>query len=44
MLRIHPNNGHHIRVFESDAPGTLEALRLEEFSGDWVLNLERDIG
>jgi hypothetical protein len=44
VLRIHLNNGHYIRVFESDAAETLETLGLNEFVEDWTLNLERDLG
>ena len=44
LLRIHLANGRFISVFESDVQDTLEALGLEEFTEDWVLNLERDIG
>jgi hypothetical protein len=44
VLRIHLNNGHYIRVFESDAVETLETLGLNEFVEDWVLDLEKDLG
>ena len=44
VLRIHLNNGHYIRVFESDVAETLETLGLNEFVEDWTLNLERDLG
>jgi hypothetical protein len=44
MLRIHLNNGRLVSVFEDDVNDTLEKLGLEEFAGDWVFSLERDIG
>jgi hypothetical protein len=43
LLRIHLNNGRHVAIFEADASDVLEALGLDEFSGDWTFNLERDI-
>jgi len=43
ILRIHLNNGRHISVFEADVNDTLEALGLDEFVEDWVLNLEKDL-
>jgi hypothetical protein len=44
ILRIHLNNGRHISVFEDDVAETLETLGLDEFTEDWTLNLERDLG
>jgi hypothetical protein len=44
LLRIHLNSGRIVKVYESDATDTLEALGLTEFVEDWTLNLERDIG
>jgi hypothetical protein len=44
LLRLHMNNGRVIEVFESEAAIVLEALGLGEFTEDWTLNLEKDIG
>lgn len=43
LIRLHLSNGRHISVFEEDVEDTLQALGLEEYVGDWVLDLEKDI-
>jgi len=44
MLRLHLNNGRVIGVYEQDANDVLEALGLDEFTEDWVLDLSKDLG
>jgi hypothetical protein len=43
VLRLHMNNTRVIEVFESEAAVVLEALGLNEFVEDWVLDLEKDL-
>ena len=38
------NVGRHILVYEGDAEEALEKLGLSEFVGDWIFNLEKDLG
>jgi hypothetical protein len=43
MLRLHLNNGRAIGVYEAHAGDVLEALGLDEFVEDWVLDLTKDV-
>jgi len=44
MLVLHLANGRPVGVYETHANAVLEALGLEEFTNDWVLSLEKDLG
>jgi hypothetical protein len=44
LLLICMNNGRHVAVFEDAANDVLEDLGLGQFVGDWVLDLEKDLG
>jgi hypothetical protein len=44
VLRIHLEGGRTIKVFKSDAEDVLRELGLEEYVGDWVVDLEKDLG